>query len=91
MSKLLRLIQAYVSITQLAFRVESCLVLRTALEMNEENSDATSTSQWLFPRSALLATPSASVSSIPLEKELYDRARGVEFLFRLGGTLQLSV
>lgn len=46
-------------------------------------------SQWLFPRSALFATPSGTTSSIPLEKELYDRARGVEFLFRLGSSLQL--
>ncbi|THH05247.1 hypothetical protein EW145_g4945 [Phellinidium pouzarii] len=48
-----------------------------------------SSSQWVFPTSALLATPSASTSSIPLDKELYDRARGVEFLFRLGASLQL--
>lgn len=47
---------------------------------------ASSSSQWLFPPSALLATPSAC----PLEKELYDRARGVEFLFRLGTSLGLS-
>lgn len=46
-------------------------------------------SQWLFPRAALFDTPSASTSSIPLEKELYDRARGVEFLYRLGSSLQL--
>lgn len=53
--------------------------------------DAGSSSQWLFPRSALLATPSGATSAIPLEKELYDRARGVEFLFRLGSSLQLLV
>ncbi|KAI5124546.1 hypothetical protein M0805_003068 [Coniferiporia weirii] len=46
-------------------------------------------SQWIFPASALLATPSASTSSLSLDKELYDRARGVEFLFRLGASLQL--
>jgi len=51
--------------------------------------EAGPSSQWLFPRSALLATPSGTTSSIPLEKELYDRARGVEFLFRLGSSLQL--
>ncbi|KAK7014885.1 cyclin pch1 [Favolaschia claudopus] len=41
--------------------------------------------QWLFPLSALHATP----SNWPLEKELYDRARGVEFLYRLGCSLVL--
>ncbi|KAF8212264.1 cyclin-like protein [Mycena galopus ATCC 62051] len=41
--------------------------------------------QWLFPLSALHATP----SNWPLEKELYDRARGIEFLFRLGSSLVL--
>ncbi|KAJ7219246.1 cyclin-like protein [Mycena pura] len=41
--------------------------------------------QWLFPLSALHATP----SDWPLEKELYDRARGIEFLFRLGSSLVL--
>ncbi|KAK2466942.1 hypothetical protein APHAL10511_001200 [Amanita phalloides] len=45
----------------------------------------TTDSQWLFPVSALYATPSAC----SLEKELYDRARGVEFLFRLGSSLGL--
>lgn len=50
-----------------------------------------STQQWMFPTSALLVTPSASTSSIPLEKELYDRARGIEFLYRLGASLQLLV
>ncbi|KAJ7709934.1 cyclin-like protein [Mycena rosella] len=42
-------------------------------------------SQWLFPLSALDATP----SNWPIEKELYDRARGIEFLFRLGSSLVL--
>ncbi|KAJ7172504.1 cyclin-like protein [Mycena filopes] len=41
--------------------------------------------QWLFPLAALHATP----SNWPLEKELYDRARGIEFLFRLGSSLAL--
>ncbi|KAJ7109349.1 cyclin-like protein [Mycena epipterygia] len=41
--------------------------------------------QWLFPLSALHATP----SNWPIEKELYDRARGIEFLFRLGSSLVL--
>ncbi|CAL1704800.1 unnamed protein product [Somion occarium] len=48
-----------------------------------------SSSQWLFPISALQVTPSRTTSEIPLEKELYDRARGVEFLFRLGVSLGL--
>ncbi|KAJ7685185.1 cyclin-like protein [Mycena polygramma] len=41
--------------------------------------------QWLFPLSAFHATP----TNWPLEKELYDRARGIEFLFRLGSSLFL--
>ncbi|KLO18582.1 cyclin-like protein [Schizopora paradoxa] len=51
--------------------------------------EAGPSSQWLFPKSALILTPSVATSAIPLEKELYDRARGVEFLFRLGSSLQL--
>ncbi|KAJ6630774.1 cyclin-like protein [Mycena sp. CBHHK59/15] len=42
-------------------------------------------SQWLFPLSAFRATP----SNWPIEKEMYDRARGIEFLFRLGSSLVL--
>ncbi|KAF8628417.1 hypothetical protein AX15_003939 [Amanita polypyramis BW_CC] len=42
-------------------------------------------SQWLFSLSALHATPSVC----SLDRELYDRARGVEFLFRLGSSLGL--
>lgn len=44
-------------------------------------------SQWLFPLSALRATP----TGYSPEKEFYDRARGVEFLFRLGSSLALFV
>ncbi|KAJ3517156.1 hypothetical protein NLJ89_g691 [Agrocybe chaxingu] len=44
-----------------------------------------SSSQWLFALSALNGTP----STCPREKELYERARGVEFLFRLGSSLAL--
>ena len=44
-------------------------------------------SQWLFQLSALRATP----TSFSTDKELYDRARGVEFLFRLGSSLALFV
>ncbi|KAI0374792.1 cyclin-like protein [Pilatotrama ljubarskyi] len=50
---------------------------------------AAATSQWLFPASALHNTPSRATSNIPLEKELYDRSRGVEFLYRLGVSLGL--
>lgn len=46
-----------------------------------------SSTQWLFPISALENTP----TEWTLQKELYDRARGVEFLFRLGSSLQLYV
>lgn len=46
-------------------------------------------SQWLFPIAALQSTPSRLTSGILLDKELYDRARGVEFLFRLGVSLAL--
>ncbi|KII88538.1 hypothetical protein PLICRDRAFT_41708 [Plicaturopsis crispa FD-325 SS-3] len=53
------------------------------------DSASTSRSQWLFPVSALYETPSAATSGIPLRKELYDRARGVEFLYRLGSSLAL--
>ncbi|KAH8117415.1 cyclin-like protein [Phellopilus nigrolimitatus] len=50
---------------------------------------SSTSSQWVFPASALLATPSATTSAMQLDKELYDRARGVEFLYRLGASLQL--
>ncbi|KAJ3998184.1 cyclin-like protein [Lentinula boryana] len=42
--------------------------------------------QWLFPLEALHHSPS---SIEPLDKTLYDLARGVEFLFRLGTSLKL--
>ncbi|OCH95518.1 cyclin-like protein [Obba rivulosa] len=50
---------------------------------------SSSSAQWLFPISALQYTPSRTKSSISQDKELYDRARGIEFLFRLGVSLQL--
>ncbi|KAG1853696.1 cyclin-like protein [Suillus subalutaceus] len=46
-------------------------------------------SQWVFPISALQLTPSVVTSSYTIAKELYDRSRGVEFLFRLGSSLGL--
>jgi len=55
--------------------------------MGLPNGTIMALSQWLFPLSSLRATP----SRCPVHKELYDRARGVEFLFRLGASLGLSV
>ncbi|KAH7889720.1 cyclin-like protein [Phlebopus sp. FC_14] len=46
-------------------------------------------SQWIFPVDALQCTPSVATSSCSIPRELYDRARGVEFLFRLGSSLGL--
>ncbi|EIW60484.1 cyclin-like protein [Trametes versicolor FP-101664 SS1] len=57
--------------------------------MGATNLAATTSSQWMFPLSALHNTPSRATSNIPLEKELYDRSRGVEFLYRLGVSLGL--
>jgi len=54
-------------------------------------SDHQSSSQWIFPISALLLTPSLTTSNFSLERELYDRSRGAEFLFRLGSSLGLWV
>ncbi|KAI6109170.1 cyclin-like protein [Pisolithus croceorrhizus] len=45
--------------------------------------------QWMFPVEALQHTPSVETSNYAIGKELYDRARGVEFLFRLGSSLGL--
>lgn len=45
--------------------------------------------QWVFPIDALRYTPSVATSGYAVGKELYDRARGVEFLFRLGSSLGL--
>ncbi|KAL4067601.1 cyclin-like protein [Scleroderma citrinum] len=45
--------------------------------------------QWLFPIEALRHTPSVDTSNYTVSKELYDRFRGVEFLFRLGSSLGL--
>ncbi|SJL00366.1 uncharacterized protein ARMOST_03679 [Armillaria ostoyae] len=58
-----------------------------ASQTSQEASANTSKSQWLFPLETLQSTPSTS----SLEKQLYDRARGVEFLYRLGSSLQLPV
>jgi hypothetical protein len=47
-------------------------------------------SQWLFPVSVLEHTPSVE-SGYTRDRELYDRSRAVELVFRLGVTLQLLV
>ncbi|OCB84300.1 cyclin-like protein [Sanghuangporus baumii] len=57
--------------------------------VEQMRAETSSSSQWRFPSSALLVTPSAATSGISLDKELYDRARGIEFLYRLGASLQL--
>ncbi|TFY72717.1 hypothetical protein EVG20_g288 [Dentipellis fragilis] len=46
-------------------------------------------SQWLFSVDDLRNTPTALERS--LEDEMYDRARGIEFLFRLGGSIGLHI
>lgn len=46
-------------------------------------------SQWFFTVDALFNTPSLQISSMPLSEELHDRSTGIEFLFRLGSSLQL--
>lgn len=51
----------------------------------------TTSSQWLFPVSALSQTPSVRCAGVSVQKELYDRSRGIEFLYRLGSTLLLLV
>ncbi|KAH7930802.1 cyclin-like protein [Leucogyrophana mollusca] len=57
--------------------------------MGPSDSHSPPPSQWLFPVSALQFTPSVATSAYTIGKELYDRARGVEFLFRLGSSLGL--
>lgn len=59
------------------------------LSRADMGAPSSSSSQWFFPVSALQWTPSSTTSSISLDKELYDRARGIEFLYRLGVSLQL--
>jgi hypothetical protein len=45
--------------------------------------------QWFFPISALSCTPTAQERS--LHDEMYDRSRGIEFLYRLGTSIGLFV
>jgi cyclin K len=49
----------------------------------------TANSQWVFPISALSCTPTAQERS--LHEEMYDRSRGIEFLYRLGTSIGLFV
>ncbi|KAI0054042.1 cyclin-like protein [Auriscalpium vulgare] len=49
--------------------------------------DPLTAQQWLFPFHALSSTPTAIDRS--LEAEMYDRSRGIEFLFRLGTSIAL--
>lgn len=53
------------------------------------SNDYSVSPQWLFSIDALRHTPSVATSAFSVGKELYDRARGVEFLFRLGSSLGL--
>ncbi|KIM65229.1 hypothetical protein SCLCIDRAFT_1212370 [Scleroderma citrinum Foug A] len=57
--------------------------------MGAPTQDMTASAQWIFPVEALHHTPSVDTSNYTVAKELYDRARGVEFLFRLGSSLGL--
>ncbi|KAI0318952.1 cyclin-like protein [Amylostereum chailletii] len=45
--------------------------------------------QWLFPIECLSQTPTALDRS--MHDEMYDRARGIEFLFRLGSSIGLHI
>ncbi|KAF8503584.1 cyclin-like protein [Russula emetica] len=50
-------------------------------------TESTTNSQWVFPISALSCTPTAQERS--LHEEMYDRSRGIEFLYRLGTSIGL--
>ena len=52
-------------------------------------AESTTNSQWVFPISALSCTPTAQERS--LHEEMYDRSRGIEFLYRLGTSIGLFV
>jgi hypothetical protein len=52
-------------------------------------TESTANSQWVFPISALSCTPTAQERS--LHEEMYDRSRGIEFLYRLGTSIGLFV
>jgi hypothetical protein len=52
-------------------------------------TESTPNTQWLFPISALSCTPTSQERS--LHEEMYDRSRGIEFLYRLGTSIGLFV
>jgi hypothetical protein len=57
--------------------------------MQTTTTESSARSQWLFPLSALSCTPTAQERS--LHEEMYDRSRGIEFLYRLGTSIGLFV
>ena len=59
------------------------------MQSTTTESTTTTHSQWLFPISALACTPTAQERS--LHDEMYDRSRGIEFLYRLGTSIGLFV
>jgi hypothetical protein len=58
-------------------------------KMQTTTTESSAPSQWLFPLSALSCTPTAQERS--LHEEMYDRSRGIEFLYRLGTSIGLFV
>jgi hypothetical protein len=62
---------------------------RAAIAPVEMTTDSTPNSQWFFSISALSCTPTAQERS--LHEEMYDRSRGIEFLYRLGTSIGLFV
>jgi hypothetical protein len=58
-------------------------------KMQTTTTESSARSQWLFPLSALSCTPTAQERS--LHEEMYDRSRGIEFLYRLGTSIGLFV
>ena len=63
---------------------------RFATYHKSPTQDMSVSAQWIFPVEALHHTPSVDTSNYTIEREMYDRSRGVEFLFRLGSSLGLS-
>jgi len=57
--------------------------------MQTTTSESTTHSQWLFPISTLACTPTSQERT--LHEEMYDRSRGIEFLYRLGTSIGLFV
>jgi hypothetical protein len=63
--------------------------IRLSGDANMTTTETTTNSQWVFPISALSCTPTAQERS--LHEEMYDRSRGIEFLYRLGTSIGLFV